>query len=515
MLVGYPPFFAENPSATCKKVLDWRNTFVIPKEARLSREATDLMLRLICDSTQRLGINGVDEIKAHPFFRGVDWGKIRSITAPNIPKLTHAEDTSGFDEFPEIDPWHEEENPQKNSKKHKKNRVNDVHFIGYTYKRSLENQKIQSIANLFEEIDNTREAAEIDKKIEQELRSAEKKRKTTVEKNDMTNKSQNVMKKKTSNPKNNNYIEASSKNLKGYTSNNPEDQKINQEDQQQTSSQRQGTNTANVFREKQLEQEKILHDQLTKEREKQILKLQKDTQIKDMERKRFAEEQRDTEEGAHNNAKKYVSKGVNLNRDLNKSNSPINSKMNTNSQKMMFTSSMLNKEVSYDKNVQQAMNPNNIQYNVNQDKNSQSNRGGIVVSRMNKNGPINVVNAINSTGALKKDQTSMFSSNMRLGGSPVTVERSNVAKSSNQIKMNAGTFFNKDNKKTTKSPRNVDIRRTINSGASKDKAKDNKKAFNMQFNEYMSKQKNMNLNFLHSGKPQVNNNLPQSFYKMG
>merc|ERR1712159_442709 len=56
-------------------------------------------------------------------------------------------------------PWYEDEVPVKNSRKHKKNKVNDVHFIGYTYKRSLENQKMQSIANLFEEIDNTREVA--------------------------------------------------------------------------------------------------------------------------------------------------------------------------------------------------------------------------------------------------------------------------------------------------------------------------------------------------------------------
>ena len=160
MLVGYPPFFAENPSATCKKVLDWKNTFVIPKEARLSMESTDLLRRLICHPSERLGVNGVDEIKAHPFFKGVDWKRIREITAPNIPKLKHAEDTSIFDEFPEIDPWLEEEQEVKRgSKKYKKNKVNDVHFIGYTYKRSLENQKMQSIANLFEEIDNTREVA--------------------------------------------------------------------------------------------------------------------------------------------------------------------------------------------------------------------------------------------------------------------------------------------------------------------------------------------------------------------
>ena len=123
-------------------------------------ESTDLLRRLICHPSERLGCNGVDEIKAHPFFKGVDWKRIRDINAPNIPKLKHAEDTSIFDEFPEIDPWlDEEQEANKKSKKYKKNKVNDVHFIGYTYKRSLENQKMQSIANLFEEIDNTREIA--------------------------------------------------------------------------------------------------------------------------------------------------------------------------------------------------------------------------------------------------------------------------------------------------------------------------------------------------------------------
>ena len=71
MLVGYPPFFAENPSATCKKVMDWKNTFFIPKEADLSPEATDLLRRLIRDPSERLGIHGVQEIKAHPFFAGI------------------------------------------------------------------------------------------------------------------------------------------------------------------------------------------------------------------------------------------------------------------------------------------------------------------------------------------------------------------------------------------------------------------------------------------------------------
>jgi serine/threonine kinase 38 len=30
MLVGYPPFFAEEPSITCQKILHWRKTLMIP-----------------------------------------------------------------------------------------------------------------------------------------------------------------------------------------------------------------------------------------------------------------------------------------------------------------------------------------------------------------------------------------------------------------------------------------------------------------------------------------------------
>ena len=47
MLVGYPPFFSDDSTVTCQKILHWKKTLVIPSEANLSDEATDLILRLV------------------------------------------------------------------------------------------------------------------------------------------------------------------------------------------------------------------------------------------------------------------------------------------------------------------------------------------------------------------------------------------------------------------------------------------------------------------------------------
>ena len=73
MLVGYPPFFSDEPQVTCQKIIHWKKTFAIPAEANLSPSSIDLIRRLIAEPSERLGINGVQEIKAHPFFFGVDW----------------------------------------------------------------------------------------------------------------------------------------------------------------------------------------------------------------------------------------------------------------------------------------------------------------------------------------------------------------------------------------------------------------------------------------------------------
>ena len=49
MLVGYPPFFSQDPAMTCQKILHWKKTLAIPPEASLSPAAADLIRKLIAD----------------------------------------------------------------------------------------------------------------------------------------------------------------------------------------------------------------------------------------------------------------------------------------------------------------------------------------------------------------------------------------------------------------------------------------------------------------------------------
>uniref|UniRef100_A0A8C8SFE3 non-specific serine/threonine protein kinase n=1 Tax=Pelusios castaneus TaxID=367368 RepID=A0A8C8SFE3_9SAUR len=98
MLVGQPPFLAQTPLETQMKVINWQTALHIPPQAKLTPEASDLIIKLCRGPEDRLGKNGTDEIKAHPFFKAIDFSSdLRQQTASYIPKITHPTDTSNFD----------------------------------------------------------------------------------------------------------------------------------------------------------------------------------------------------------------------------------------------------------------------------------------------------------------------------------------------------------------------------------------------------------------------------------
>jgi protein kinase X len=104
MLVGYPPFFDDNPFGIYEKILagkiDW------PKH--IDPVARDLIKKLLVqDRTKRLGNmkNGTDDVKNHRWFRGITWEDVhkRKLEVPFVPKVSHEGDTQNFDGYAEID----------------------------------------------------------------------------------------------------------------------------------------------------------------------------------------------------------------------------------------------------------------------------------------------------------------------------------------------------------------------------------------------------------------------------
>eukprot|EP01036_Dinobryon_divergens_P024063 gene24063-32478_t len=87
-LVGFTPFYADDPVTTCRKILRWSQFLDIPDEVAnsLSADCIDFMLSLIIDSKNRLGRNGLDEVKSHPWFNGLDFKNLRGMRAPHLPK---------------------------------------------------------------------------------------------------------------------------------------------------------------------------------------------------------------------------------------------------------------------------------------------------------------------------------------------------------------------------------------------------------------------------------------------
>lgn len=102
-ITGIPPFTAERPEIIFDNILNRKIPWPsVPDD--MSYEAQDLINRLIIHNpSQRLGANGSTEVKAHPFFRGVDWDNLALQKAAFVPNPNSVDDTSYFvSRFPQM-----------------------------------------------------------------------------------------------------------------------------------------------------------------------------------------------------------------------------------------------------------------------------------------------------------------------------------------------------------------------------------------------------------------------------
>ena len=129
MLVGYAPFCSEKMEEVYFKTINHEKYLQVPDDVELSEEALDFMNKMLSEPNKRLGKNGSEEIKSHPFFKGVDWDNIRNtMKPPFVPDIKNDYDTKYFEicEEEKDQPFYP---PKKGLKKRK-----DAEWLGFTYK---------------------------------------------------------------------------------------------------------------------------------------------------------------------------------------------------------------------------------------------------------------------------------------------------------------------------------------------------------------------------------------------
>lgn len=96
-MTGGLPFNDDSPEKIFKNIKNKNMKWPKAIEESLSKEACSLIKSLMdYDPNKRLGSNGIEEIKSHPFFKDLDWNNIRSMKPPFVPCVQNEIDTTFF-----------------------------------------------------------------------------------------------------------------------------------------------------------------------------------------------------------------------------------------------------------------------------------------------------------------------------------------------------------------------------------------------------------------------------------
>ncbi|CAB3407058.1 unnamed protein product [Caenorhabditis bovis] len=130
MLIGETPFYAEALVSTYTNIMNHKTSLKYPEDAQISDKAKDIIRRFLSAAPERLGKNGVDEIRQHPFFKNDEWTfeTLRQATPPIIPTLRSDDDTTHFEDIETRD-----RDPTEVFQLSKTFNGNQLPFIGFTY----------------------------------------------------------------------------------------------------------------------------------------------------------------------------------------------------------------------------------------------------------------------------------------------------------------------------------------------------------------------------------------------
>lgn len=73
MLYCEAPFYADSLATTYAKIMSDNREIKFPDDVEVSDNAKDLINQFLSDSDVRLGRDGSESVKAHPFFKNSEW----------------------------------------------------------------------------------------------------------------------------------------------------------------------------------------------------------------------------------------------------------------------------------------------------------------------------------------------------------------------------------------------------------------------------------------------------------
>ncbi|CAF3433815.1 unnamed protein product [Rotaria socialis] len=135
MLFGSPPFYAEAMLDTYGQIIARSKNKIplsFPGDVDVSDDAKDLLQKLLCSADYRLGKNGLNDFKKHPFFTKFDWNNLRQIQPPYIPVVIDTMDILNSNDI-EPETFVKKSTKTYNTPASKMGLPDKVLFIGFTY----------------------------------------------------------------------------------------------------------------------------------------------------------------------------------------------------------------------------------------------------------------------------------------------------------------------------------------------------------------------------------------------
>uniref|UniRef100_A0AC34F3X0 Uncharacterized protein n=1 Tax=Panagrolaimus sp. ES5 TaxID=591445 RepID=A0AC34F3X0_9BILA len=141
LITGETPFYNDSVGKIYHRIMNYSTNLMFLESVQMGDTSKDLINKLLCDSKVRLGRDGVQQVKSHPFFATEKWTfeNLHESVPPFVPSLNGDDDTSYYEDVRSKRDVAEFREPNKAG--------NEFPFVGFTL--SKEYGLVSALTNSF------------------------------------------------------------------------------------------------------------------------------------------------------------------------------------------------------------------------------------------------------------------------------------------------------------------------------------------------------------------------------